>query len=102
MLARLNAAVNRAIATPAFVARFGSIGDEPAGGTPEDFAATIRKDSANWADVIKRSARSSNSGQKNASVRISMLSRGRALGGEVGSSNAVWAVQRARPSLSES
>jgi hypothetical protein len=40
--------------------------------------------------------------QKNASVRISMLSRGRAFGGEVGSSNAVWAVQRARPSLSES
>ena len=40
--------------------------------------------------------------QKNASVRISMLSRGRALGGEVGSSNAVCAVQRARPSLSES
>src|SRR5262249_58192012 len=40
--------------------------------------------------------------QKNASVRISMLSRGRALGDEVGSSNAVWAVQRARPSLSES
>ena len=40
--------------------------------------------------------------QKNASVRISMLSRGLASGGEVGSSNAVWAVQRARPSLSES
>ena len=40
--------------------------------------------------------------QKNASVRISMLSRGRALGGEVGSSKAVCAVQRARPSLSES
>ena len=40
--------------------------------------------------------------QKNASVRISMLSRGRALGGEVGSSKAVWADQRARPSFSES
>jgi elongation factor P len=40
--------------------------------------------------------------QKNASVRISMLSRGRALGGEVGSSKAVCAVQRARPSLSAS
>src|SRR5262249_19528652 len=39
---------------------------------------------------------------KNASVRISMLSRGRALGGEVGSSNAVWADQRARPSFAES
>ena len=28
---------------------------EPAGGTPEDFAALIRKDSAKWAEVIKRS-----------------------------------------------
>jgi tripartite-type tricarboxylate transporter receptor subunit TctC len=55
ILARLNAAVNRAIAAPAFVARFGSIGDEPAGGSPEDFAETIRKDSAKWADVVKRS-----------------------------------------------
>jgi hypothetical protein len=41
-------------------------------------------------------------GQKNASARISMLSRGRATDGELGSSNAVWAVQRARPSLSDS
>jgi tripartite-type tricarboxylate transporter receptor subunit TctC len=55
VLVKLNAAVNRAIAAPAFAARFGSIGDEPAGGSPEDFAATIRKDSAKWADVIRRS-----------------------------------------------
>jgi tripartite-type tricarboxylate transporter receptor subunit TctC len=55
VLARLNTAINRAIATPAFVARFGAIGDEPAGGSPEEFAETIRKDSAKWADVIKRS-----------------------------------------------
>ena len=52
---KLNAAINRAIATPAFKARFGVIGDEPAGGSPEVFAETIRKDSAKWADVIKRS-----------------------------------------------
>ena len=31
-----------------------------------------------------------------------MLSRGRAFGGVVGSSKAVWAVQRARPSFAES
>ena len=35
--------------------RFGAIGDEPAGGTAEDFVETIAKDSAKWADVIKRS-----------------------------------------------
>jgi tripartite-type tricarboxylate transporter receptor subunit TctC len=51
---KLNAAINRAIRTPAFVARFGSIGDEPAGGTPEEFAATIAKDSTKWGDVVKR------------------------------------------------
>jgi tripartite-type tricarboxylate transporter receptor subunit TctC len=52
---KLNAAINRAISTQAFKERFGKIGDEPAGGSPEDFAATIAKDSAKWADVVKRS-----------------------------------------------
>jgi tripartite-type tricarboxylate transporter receptor subunit TctC len=55
ILDKLNAAINRAIKTPAFQARFASIGDEPAGGTPEEFAATIRSDSAKWAEVVKRS-----------------------------------------------
>ena len=52
---KLNAAVNEAIHSPLFVERFAIIGDEPAGGTPEEFAATIRRDSARWAEVIKRS-----------------------------------------------
>jgi tripartite-type tricarboxylate transporter receptor subunit TctC len=52
---RLNAAINQAIAGPVFLARFAKIGDEPAGGTPEEFAETIRRDSAKWADVIQRS-----------------------------------------------
>jgi len=55
VLATLNTAINRAVTTAAFKERFGVIGDEPAGGTPEEFADTIRKDSAKWADVIKRS-----------------------------------------------
>jgi tripartite-type tricarboxylate transporter receptor subunit TctC len=55
VLARLNAAVNEAIRAPVFVERFGQIGDEPAGGTPQDFADTIRRDSARWAEVVKRS-----------------------------------------------
>ena len=55
VLDRLNAAVNAAIRSPLFVERFASIGDEPAGGTPEDFADLIRRDSAKWADVVKRS-----------------------------------------------
>jgi tripartite-type tricarboxylate transporter receptor subunit TctC len=55
ILAKLNDAVNRAIRTPAFQARFGSIGDEPAGGTPEEFADTIKRDLAKWKDVVERS-----------------------------------------------
>ena len=52
---RLNGAINKAIVSPVFKARFGEIGDEPAGGTPEEFAETIRRDSAKWAEVVKRS-----------------------------------------------
>ena len=52
---KLNAAINKAIAAPTFRARFAQIGDEPAGGTPEDFARLIAADSAKWEDVVKRS-----------------------------------------------
>jgi len=52
---KLNAAINRAISSQAFRDRFATIGDEPAGGTPEEFAETIRKDSAKWAEVVARS-----------------------------------------------
>jgi tripartite-type tricarboxylate transporter receptor subunit TctC len=52
---KLNAAINRAIKSPAFTERFALIGDEPAGGTPEEFAAVIASDSAKWRDVVVRS-----------------------------------------------
>jgi tripartite-type tricarboxylate transporter receptor subunit TctC len=52
---KLNAAINRAIGSPAFRQRFAAIGDEPAGGTPEEFAQTIARDSAKWAEVVARS-----------------------------------------------
>jgi tripartite-type tricarboxylate transporter receptor subunit TctC len=55
VLAKLNAAVNEAIRSPIFADRFALIGDEPAGGTPAEFAETIRRDSARWAEVIRRS-----------------------------------------------
>lgn len=55
VLAKLNAAVNEAIRAPIFVERFAQIGDEPAGGTPDDFAQTIRRDSTRWAEVVRRS-----------------------------------------------
>jgi tripartite-type tricarboxylate transporter receptor subunit TctC len=55
VLARLNAAVNEAIRAPVFVDRFASIGDEPAGGTPQEFADLIRRDAARWGEVVRRS-----------------------------------------------
>ena len=55
LIDKLNGAVNEAIRSPLFVQTFAVIGDEPAGGTPEDYAETIRRDSARWAEVIKRS-----------------------------------------------
>jgi tripartite-type tricarboxylate transporter receptor subunit TctC len=52
---KLNAAINKALTSEAFKEKFAKIGDEPAGGTPEEFAATIRADSAKWSDVVHRS-----------------------------------------------
>lgn len=45
---KLNAAINKALASDSFKEKFAKIGDEPAGGTPEDFVETIRTDSAKW------------------------------------------------------
>ena len=55
VLDKLNAAVNKAIRTEAFKERFASIGDEPGGGTPEEFGQTIKLDLAKWKDVVQRS-----------------------------------------------
>ncbi len=55
ILERLNTAANRAIASQNFKERFGTIGDEPAGGTPEEFAAVIKRELAKWRDVVQRS-----------------------------------------------
>jgi tripartite-type tricarboxylate transporter receptor subunit TctC len=51
---KLNVAVNRAILSEGFKDKFAKIGDEGGGGTPEDFAAVIKADSAKWGDVIQR------------------------------------------------
>jgi tripartite-type tricarboxylate transporter receptor subunit TctC len=51
---KLNAAINKAIRSDAFVTKFETMGDEPGGGTPDEFAALIKADSAKWGDLIKR------------------------------------------------
>ena len=52
---KLNAAINKALTSEAFKEKFAKIGDEPVGGTPEDFVATIKTDSAKWSDMVQRS-----------------------------------------------
>ncbi len=52
---KLNAAINKALTSESFKEKFAKIGDEPAGGTPEEFAATIKANSAKWGDVVRRS-----------------------------------------------
>ena len=55
VLARLNKATNDALESPEAKEKIALLGSEGGGGTPEEFAALIRRDSAKWADVIKRS-----------------------------------------------
>ena len=47
--------INKAILSEGFKDKFAKIGDEGGGGSPEDFAAVIKSDSAKWGDVISRS-----------------------------------------------
>jgi len=54
MIDKLNAAANRAIQTPAFANWNTGVGNEQAGGTPEEFAALIASDSKKWGEVITR------------------------------------------------
>jgi tripartite-type tricarboxylate transporter receptor subunit TctC len=55
IVVKLNAEINTAIATPSLREKFAAIGSEAAGGTPEQFGELIRKDSAKWGEVVKRS-----------------------------------------------
>jgi tripartite-type tricarboxylate transporter receptor subunit TctC len=50
----LNAAINRALHAPAMNQFYATIGDEPAGGTPKEFAALIASESRKWGEVIER------------------------------------------------
>jgi len=54
LVARLNAEVNKVLLVPAVAEKLPDLGLIVAGGTPEQFAAHIRKETARWADVVKR------------------------------------------------
>ena len=55
VLDKLNAAVNRALLQPDTKERLAQLGSEGGGGTPEAFVELIRRDSAKWAEVVRRS-----------------------------------------------
>ena len=50
--ARLNAEVNSILQAPDVRDRLTALGTEPTGGTPEQFAETIKADIARWAKVV--------------------------------------------------
>jgi tripartite-type tricarboxylate transporter receptor subunit TctC len=53
IIARLNREVNRAFATPKIKAAYAAEGLDPAGGTPEDMAKSIREGMAKWGKLVR-------------------------------------------------
>ena len=51
---KLNAAANQALKTPDLRQKITSQGNEPIGGTPEEFAALIKSESQKWGAVVKK------------------------------------------------
>jgi len=54
IVARLNREINVAMALPHVKEKYAVFGSDLVGGTPEQFAAQIKKDTVKWADVVKR------------------------------------------------
>ncbi len=55
IVGRLNTEVNKALRTQTVKDRYAAIEAEPVGGTPEEFAAFVKKETVKWADVVKKS-----------------------------------------------
>ena len=55
IVVQLNAAINKALAAPLVRDKLPEFGLEIVGGTPEQYAAHIKRETARWADVVKRS-----------------------------------------------
>jgi len=53
IVARLNADLNKVLAMPDVRAKIAELGADPAGGTPEQFAAFIKGETERWAKLIK-------------------------------------------------
>ena len=55
IVTRLNAEINKALASPTLKEKYAAIGYELVGGTPQQFDAFVKKEIVKWADVVKRS-----------------------------------------------
>ena len=55
IVAKLNSAVNQALASASVRERFAAIGADAAPGTPEAFGELIRREDGKWREVVKRS-----------------------------------------------
>jgi tripartite-type tricarboxylate transporter receptor subunit TctC len=55
VVAKLNVEFNKALKTPELSKRLSDEGADPAGGTPEQFAALIKEDIPRWGKVVKES-----------------------------------------------
>ena len=53
IVAKVNAAVNAALATPALKSHFDEMGLQPVGGTPDDMARIVKADTERWGKVIR-------------------------------------------------
>ncbi len=55
VVTRLNAEINKVLQMPDFKERLATLGAEPVGGTPQQFASQVRSETAKWAKVIQDS-----------------------------------------------
>jgi tripartite-type tricarboxylate transporter receptor subunit TctC len=53
IITKLNTAINAALKTTDFTKALANLSNEPLGGTPQDFTATIKADLAKWSPIIK-------------------------------------------------
>ena len=53
VIARLNAAINKALKTDKVREALAKLGTDPGGGTPDAFGALVRSETAHWSKVIK-------------------------------------------------
>ncbi|KAF1050278.1 Bug family tripartite tricarboxylate transporter substrate binding protein [Xylophilus sp.] len=54
IVAKLNAAINDTLKEPEMIKAITALGDEVAGGTPEQFGAFIKEETARWSQLVKR------------------------------------------------